>query len=363
MTIETFVRTSGAVIGIARDAFGPGGGITLAPVAAGDPPPAPNASGRAADRSSAESHDVQAAVATLNEHDHTGHQQLSDAVSAAGTGRSRMDRIIAAALADVGDADISTPQGQRALVEAITRHLEDSKGTLDGAGVDAGTRAAAARTTAAGYSAAAPQMQPAAMMPTTGMPTMGGGPPTSGVSGMPGLGALANLMHGPNNTAEAASATSPSAEPEPGGVSAAPLIGQDPRSVARYIYQQARAHGYSEHEALAITAYAKGESGFNPTSSGGPQGGSGAENVVIGNFQEKPQFARDAGLDPAQRYTVEGNTEIYLRTLAHHRNDPGDILDHLLATSVGGPMVTGGRAKMAELMAQTRDLLTGTTSI
>jgi hypothetical protein len=103
--------------------------------------------------------------------------------------------------------------------------------------------------------------------------------------------------------------------------------------------------------------------GFNPTSSGGPQGGSGAENVVIGNFQEKPQFARDAGLDPAQRYTVEGNTEIYLRTLAHHRNDPGDIFDHLLATSSGGPMATGGRAKMAQLMSQTRDLLTGTSSI
>jgi hypothetical protein len=361
MTIETFVQTSGAVMGIARDAFGPGGGITLAPVSVADPPPPPNASGRAADSSSAESDEVQGAVVTLSEHDHTGHQELSDTVSAAGAGRGRMDRIIVAALADVGDADISTPQGQRALVEAITRHLEDSKAMVDGAGVDAGTRAAAAHTAAAGYSGVAPQMQPATM-PTAGMPTMGGGVPMSGAGAMPGLGALASLMHGPNhNSAEAASA--PNAQPDTGEVGAAPLIGQDPRSVARYIYQQARAHGYSDHEALAITAYAKGESGFNPTSSGGPQGGSGAENVVIGNFQEKPQFARDAGLDPAQRYTVEGNTEIYLRTLAHHRNDPGDILDHLLATSVGGPMVTGGRAKMAELMAQTRDLLTGTTSI
>jgi hypothetical protein len=360
MTIETFVQTSGAVMGIARDAFGPGGGITLAPVAAGDPPPAPNASGRAADRSSAESDDVQAAVSALNEHDRAGRQELSDTVGAAGTGRGRIDRIIAAALADVGDADISSPQGQRALVEAITRHLEDTKGALDGAGADAGTRAAAAHTAAAGYSGVAPQMQPAGM-PMAGMPTMGGGAPMSGAGAMPGLGALASLMHGPNNSAEAAS--TPKAQPDTGEVGAAPLIGQDPRSVARYIYQQARAHGYSDHEALAITAYAKGESGFNPTSSGGPQGGSGAENVVIGNFQEKPQFARDAGLDPAQRYTVEGNTEIYLRTLAHHRNDPGDIFDHLLATSSGGPMATGGRAKMAQLMAQTRDLLTGTSSI
>jgi hypothetical protein len=357
MTIETFVRTSGAVIGTARDAFGPGGGITLAPASVGDPPPEPDGSGRAADRSSGDSRDVQAAVAALNEHDHTGHQQLSDAVNAAGAGRGRMDRIIAAALADVGDADISTPQGQRALVEAITRHLEDSKGALDGAGADAGTRAAAAHTTAAGYSGAAPQMPPAAMMPTAGMPAMGGAPMAGG-GAMPGLGALARLMHGPSTSGEAPSAAA-SADAEPGAteVGAARLIGHDPRSVARYIYQQARAHGYSDHEALAITAYSKGESGFNPTISGGPQGGSGSENVVIGNFQEKPQFARDAGLDPAQRYTVEGNTEIYLRTLGHHRNDPGDIFDHLLATSKGGPMATGGRGEMAKLMAQTRELL------
>jgi hypothetical protein len=272
-----------------------------------------------------------------------------------------MDRIIVAALADVGDADISTPQGQRALVEAITRHLEDSKSTVDGTGADAATRAAAAHTTAAGYSGVAPQIQPVAAMPMPMSGTsMGAASPMSGMGAAPGLGALASLMHGPHSGESVPSAA---AQSDPTEVGAAPLIGNDPRSVARYIYQQARAHGYSEHDALAITAYAKGESGFNPSVSGGPQGGAGSENVVVGNFQEKAQFARDAGLDPAQRYTVEGNTEIYLRTLAHHRNDPGDIFDHLLATSSGGPMATGGRAKMGELMAQTRELLAGPASV
>lgn len=344
-------------MGMARESFGPGGSVPLAPAAPGAAPDGPSSSGRAADGSVVDAGGVQNGVSALDEHDQTSHQQLADAITAAGAGRGRMDRIIASALVDVGDADISTPQGQRALVEAITRHLEDSKGTVDGTGADAGTRAAAAHTAAAGYSGVAPQMQPATMsMP--GMPTGAGGAP-SGMGSMPGLGGLASLMQG----AHSGKSASGTAENASAPAAAAPLIGSDAHSVARYIYQQARAHGYSAHDALAITAYSKGESGFSPTVSGGPQGGAGSENTVIGNFQEKPQFARDAGLDPAQRYTVEGNTEIYLRTLAHHRNDPGDIFDHLLATSRGGPMATGGRAKMAELMAQTRELLTGTTSV
>jgi len=182
---------------------------------------------------------------------------------------------------------------------------------------------------------------------------------------MPGLSALAsslpNLIKGAQPDTPATSSRHPQTDAAENAAQAAPLIGNDPRSVARYIYGQARARGYSPHDALAITAYAKGESGFNATISGGPQGGPGAKDVVIGEFQEKAAFARDAGVDPALRYTVEGNTEAYLRTLEHHRNAPGDIFDHLLATSVGGPMYTGGRGHVRELMRQTEALMGGAT--
>ena len=77
---------------------------------------------------------------------------------------------------------------------------------------------------------------------------------------------------------------------------------------------------------------------------------------MIGLFQEKPGFAEDGGIDPAQRYTVEGNVEAYLNNLARHRG-AGDIFQQLLATSSGGPMFTGGYAAMGPLVAQARQYL------
>ena len=130
----------------------------------------------------------------------------------------------------------------------------------------------------------------------------------------------------------------------------------DQLSVARYIYGAAIDRGYSPDEATAIVAYAIGESGLDPQVSGGPQGGAGAENEVVGEFQEKPQFARDAGFDPADRFTVEGNTQAYLNTLEQHRGE-GDIFDQLLVTSKGGPLFTGGIAAMGQLLDQARHYL------
>ena len=118
-------------------------------------------------------------------------------MAAAGVGRGRMDGIIAAAVADVHALGMSTntPQGQRALVAAIKRHLEDTKGTLDGAGADASTRAAGANTTAAGYNGTAPAMSPAGMPPAAQMlgsavPAVAGmaGMPMSMLSGLPSMG-------------------------------------------------------------------------------------------------------------------------------------------------------------------------------
>jgi hypothetical protein len=370
MSLEAFVRSAGTVMGLARESFG-AGGVALAPAPVGAGPGSPlGASGQAVDGSVVDSGRVGSDVAALGEHDQLGGEQLSDAVAAAGAGRTRMDAVIAAATADVTALGMSTdtPQGQKALVEAIKRHLQDTKTTLDQADNDAGTRAAAANTTAAGYNGIGMQTTPAVMMPGTSMGARGSGMsmmPSLPTGGLP-LGSLASLA----GMAQGLLATRPVATGAPddvtGGaaptapsdnhVHVAPLLHNDKRSIARYTYQSARAHGYSPHDSLAITAYADGESGFDPTISGGPQGGSGEENTVIGEFQEKPQFARDGGVDPAQRYTVEGNTAAYLNNLAGNRG-AGDIFDQLLATSKGGPMATGGRAKMAELMEETRQLI------
>jgi hypothetical protein len=136
----------------------------------------------------------------------------------------------------------------------------------------------------------------------------------------------------------------------------APPAPGDKAAVASYIYQAALARGYSPEEATAIVAYSIGESDLVPTISGGPQGGSGAADEVIGLFQEKPGFAQDGGVAAAQRYTVEGNVEAYLNNLARHR-DAGDIYQQLLATSSGGPMFTGGYAAMGPLLARARQYL------
>jgi hypothetical protein len=126
---------------------------------------------------------------------------------------------------------------------------------------------------------------------------------------------------------------------------------KDKAGIARYIYEAARAHGLSDHDATALVAYSIGESGLNPTISGGVQG----DAEVIGLFQEKPGFAIAGGETPAARYTVEGNTAAYLHQLDAHPG--GDIFQRLLHTSVGGPMYTGGYRAMQSLMTQARELL------
>lgn len=129
----------------------------------------------------------------------------------------------------------------------------------------------------------------------------------------------------------------------------APTSAPDPSdkaSVAHYVLASALSRGYSPQEAQAILAYAIGESGLNPTISGGVQG----DDEVIGLFQEKQGFARSGGVDPTGRYTTIGNVEAYLNNLAKHPD--GNIYDRLEATSQGGPVYTGGYAAMAPLMQQ-----------
>ena len=194
MSLEGFVRASGALMGVARESFGAGGplgAVGLAPV----PPRGPRlASGRAADGFDAESHVVASDVSALGDQDVFADAQLADAVTAASAGRVRMDAVIAAALADVAALGVSTntPQGQRALVDAIKRRLQETSQTLHEGDADAGTRAAASEATAAGYSATAanPGTAPTvpASAPMAGAPMMSGMPMGAPMS--PGMGAV-----------------------------------------------------------------------------------------------------------------------------------------------------------------------------
>ena len=203
MSLDGFVRSAGAAMGLARESFG-SGGVALAPAPGlGEAPTGFGAgSGRAADAFADESGVVGTNVAALSEHDQAGEQQVRDALSAAGVGRDRMEAVIAAAVADVQamGASTNTEAGQRALVSAIKRHLEDTKATLDQADGDASTRAASANVTAAGYQGvgqqqpggaappmgAAPQMPMMPQMPMPSMP-MGGGMPMAPLTGLTSL--------------------------------------------------------------------------------------------------------------------------------------------------------------------------------
>lgn len=148
----------------------------------------------------------------------------------------------------------------------------------------------------------------------------------------------------------------------PTGPMPAPPAGNDKAQVAGYIYQAALAHGYTSDQATDLVAYAIGESGLNPTISGGVQGGS----EVVGLFQEQPQFAARVGVDPSQRYTVQGNVEAYFRNLDKNRNLPFDAVGvgtgALATTSVGGPLAVGGLQPWQPLLNQARAVLTGQTA-
>ncbi|EID10188.1 gp15 protein [Mycolicibacterium phlei RIVM601174] len=130
------------------------------------------------------------------------------------------------------------------------------------------------------------------------------------------------------------------------------------QAIANMIYQMARQRGYSAHEAQSIVAYAIGESGLDPTISGGVQG----DDEVIGLFQQKSAFARANGIDPSQRSDPYANTWAYLNALDKTRTqNPGMPIEQLLPkTSVGGPLASGPGAQpqaWGPLMAQAAQLL------
>jgi peptidoglycan DL-endopeptidase CwlO len=152
MSVEGFVRASGALMGIARDAFGAGVGSVGSPAI----PPAPGApagTGAAlsalADRRAA----IDAQLAALAERDAGSVDRLGEAAHAAAAGRDRLDAVIGAAQGDVAALAPSadTPQGRRALIDALARRLRETSAALEHGAADAATRAAAASDSAAGY--------------------------------------------------------------------------------------------------------------------------------------------------------------------------------------------------------------------
>lgn len=129
------------------------------------------------------------------------------------------------------------------------------------------------------------------------------------------------------------------------------------QDTANLVYQMALQRGYSPHDAQSILAYAIGESGLNPGISGGPQGGGGSANEVIGLFQQKPAFAQGGGIDPSLRGDPAANTFAYLNQLEASRHLP--IEQALPATSVGGPLSGVGAQNWPGLMNQAGGYING----
>lgn len=197
MTLEGFVRAAGAAMGAARDAFGADAADSEAgDAAAADvfsaPGGRPAGTGQAAGAAGTAWDQLNADAASLNEHNRGAHARIADVLAAAGSGRARINGIIDSATADVhalGPA-ASTPQGQRALVAALTRRLQETQQALQDGHAEATTHAASSHTTAAAYqtvaqypssgAASGPAASPAA---STSMAAM----PLAGLGGLPGL--------------------------------------------------------------------------------------------------------------------------------------------------------------------------------
>jgi peptidoglycan DL-endopeptidase CwlO len=194
MTLEAFVRAAGAAMGAAQDSFG-----TAAVGTAGDGASAASApampanqvsgSGQAVDAFGAESSRLNAHATVLGEQDSSARAQLANAVAAAGSGRARMGGIISGATADVSALApaSNTPQGQRALVAALTRRLQETQQALQGGQSDATTHAAASHVTAADYHTVAPFSSGGTATASPAAAASMGAAPLAGLSSVPGL--------------------------------------------------------------------------------------------------------------------------------------------------------------------------------
>ena len=202
MSVETFVRSAGGVMGGVRDGFGASGGSALLPLPA-SPPPAPPAqapgSGQGAEGQENSGWQISNKVAALADQDNTAHSEVESAAGSSGLHQGEMTAIIDQAVADVQSMGLATntPEGKRALITAIMQRLEETRGTADAGTAHASTHAASTAANVAGYNDIGGV--PRGPSPLAGfggaMPGMGGGMPGGGGmgGGMPGMGGLSAL--------------------------------------------------------------------------------------------------------------------------------------------------------------------------
>lgn len=191
MTMEGFVRAAGAAMGLARDSFGTGGGEF--PPSSDAPPQVPGGSapgtGQAATAFGTKLNHLNSLATALNEQDASARAQHASAMASANFGRARMEGIIGGASGDVGALAPATvtPHGQRALVTALTRRLQDTQQALQDGQAHASTHAAASHTTAADYRAVVPNSGSGATGTSPASATSTGMTPLAGLGGLPGM--------------------------------------------------------------------------------------------------------------------------------------------------------------------------------
>jgi peptidoglycan DL-endopeptidase CwlO len=190
MTLEGFVRAAGAAMGVARDSFGTGAGEFAPPP---DTPRIPGGSapgtGQAATAFGTKWDQLNTLATALHEQDANARAQHANAVATAGLGRARMEGIIGGASGDVSALApaTGTPQGQRAMVTALTRRLQDTQQALQEGQAHASTHAAASHTTAADYQTVAPDSRSGGPMMSPGSGAPLGVTPLAGLGGLPGM--------------------------------------------------------------------------------------------------------------------------------------------------------------------------------
>jgi Transglycosylase SLT domain len=157
MSLEAFVRASGAVMGVARDSFGfgVGAGPDLAPMSGPSPPlvATVTGSGLAASAASGESSALAGLDSALGVQDLAVSSSLQSMQAAAGAGLEQMEAVIGGALGDIlGLAAATTsPAGQQALVGALTNRLEQTRLAMTHGNAHACTCAASSAQLAAAY--------------------------------------------------------------------------------------------------------------------------------------------------------------------------------------------------------------------
>ncbi|MBU8819279.1 hypothetical protein KL864_25630 [Mycolicibacterium goodii] len=325
-----------------------------------------SAAGRAADGFDDEAAQLSAEVSALADQDAASDSELSAAITAAGLGRDRMDAVIDAAVADVSalGASTDTPEGRRALVEAITRRLEETKSTLHESDSDAGTRAASASTSAAGYSGIGAPVTPAGIgapapmgapampaMPSMpmpsgmGMPMMGGGgipmAPFTNLASMlatPGSAAMGSAGQLSNGVMKAAAAV-PSGALGPGKASE--------KGLQRYTILMNRAISAAFPEVAEIGGVRDDSLHWhpdglaldvmipNPTS---PQGIALGNRVVDFLLQNKEKLHVDHVIWRQHIYGADGS----VRKMEDRGSLTQNHFDHVHAVSEGGGYPTGG---------------------